>query len=327
MPMKISRRRCLQLAAGGAVMPATSRIAGAQSYPSRPIRLIAPFPPGGVVDLFSRLIGQALSERLRQPVFIENRAGAGGNLGTAVAARAEPDGYTLLLMTSTNAINQTLYDNLNFHIVRDFAPVASIDRSVGVLEVHPSFPAKTVPEFIAYLKANPGRVNYGSGGSGSSQHIYGALFKQMAGVDMVHVPYRGGGPAMIDLLAGQTSVMFDTLATSIEHIKAGKLRPLGVTSATRVKLLPDVPTIGEFVTGYEATGWQGIAAPRNTPDQIIDELHAQINACLDDAKVSAHIEELGYAVFKSSRVEFTQFVSDSTEKWGKVIRAANIKVD
>ena len=281
------RRRFLHLAAGAAALPALSRIAKAQAYPTRPVRLIAPFPAGGVVDLFSRLIGQPLSERLGQPVIIENRAGAGGNVGTEAVVRASPDGYTLLLITSTNAINQTLYDKLNFDFVRDIVPVASIDRGIGVLEVHPSFPAKTVPEFISYLKANPGKVNMASGGIGSSQHIYGELFKMMAGVDMVHVPYRGGGPALTDLLAGQVPVMFDTIATSMEQIKAGKLRALAVTAATRSEVLPDIPTIGEFVPGYEATGWQGIGAPRNTPPEIIDRLHREINACLDDPKVKA----------------------------------------
>jgi tripartite-type tricarboxylate transporter receptor subunit TctC len=271
--MKLFRRNFLHLAAGAAALPALPRIVRAQAYPTRPLRLIAPFPAGGVVDLFSRLIGQALSERLGQQVVVENRAGAGGNLGTEAVVRAAPDGYTLLLMTSTNAINQTLYDNLSFHVVRDLTPVASINRGIGVLEVHPSLPVKTVAEFVAYAKANPGKINFASGGIGSSQHIYGELFRTMASVDMVHVPYRGGGPALIDLLAGQVLVMFDTLATSMEHIKAGKLRPLGVTSATRVEVLPQVPTIGETVVGYEATGWQGFAVPRNTPPEIVDRLH------------------------------------------------------
>jgi tripartite-type tricarboxylate transporter receptor subunit TctC len=287
--------------------------------------LIAPFPPGGVVDLFARLIGQPLSERLGQPVIIDNRAGAGGNVGTEAAVRAASDGYTLLLLTSTNAINQTLHENLNFDIVRDPAPVASILRGMGMLDVHPSFPAKTVPEFIAYAKANPGKINMGSAGPGSAQHTYGELFKAMTGVEMVHVPYRGGGPALTDLLAGQIQVMFDTLATSMEHIKAGKLRALAVTSATRSQVLPDIPTIGEFVPSYEATGWQGIAVPRGTPSAILDRLHTEINACLDDPKLRARIAELGYLVFTSSRAEFTQFVAESTEKWAKVIRAANIR--
>ena len=325
--MKLPRRQFLHLAAGAAALPAASRIAWAQAYPTRPVRLITPFPAGGVTDLFSRLIGQPLSERLGQPVIIENRAGAGGNVGTEAVVRASPDGYTLLLITSTNAINQTLYDKLNFDFVRDIVPVASIVRGIGVLEVHPSFPAKTVPEFISYLKANPGKVNMASAGIGTSQHIYGELFKMMAGVEMVHVPYRGGGPALTDLLAGQVPVMFDTIATSMEQIKAGKLRALAVTSATRSDVLPDIPTIGEFVPGYEATAWQGIGAPRSTPPEIIDRLHREINACLDDPKVKARIVELGYLVFKTSQTEFSSFVGESIEKWAKVIRAANIKAE
>jgi tripartite-type tricarboxylate transporter receptor subunit TctC len=325
--MKLPRRKFLYLAAGAVGLTAFCGVARAQSYPSRPVRLIAPFPAGGVVDLFSRLVGQRLSERLGQPVVIENRAGAGGNVGTEAVVRASPDGYTLLLITSTNAINQTLYNRLNFDFVRDIAPVASIDRGIGVLEVHPSFPARTVPEFISYVKANPGRVNMASGGIGSSQHVYGELFKMMAGVDMVHVPYRGGGPALADLLAGQVPVMFDTIATSMPQIKAGKLRPLAVTAASRSEVLPDIPTIGEFVPGYEATGWQGIGAPRNTPPEIIARLHSEINACLDDPKVKARIVELGYLVFKSSQPEFTSFIAESVEKWAKVIRAANIRAE
>jgi tripartite-type tricarboxylate transporter receptor subunit TctC len=299
----------------------------AQTYPTRPVRLIVPFPPGGQADVFARLIGQPLSARLSQPVIIENRAGAGGNTGTEAVVRAPPDGHTLLFLTSSNALNQTLYDKLNFDVVRDIAPVASIDRGMGVLAVHPSFPAKDVPEFIAYAKANPGKVNMASGGIGSSQHIYGELFKMMTGVNMVHVPYRGGGPALADLLAGQVPVMFDSIATSLEQIRAGKLRVLAVTAAERSDVLPNVPTIGEFVPGYEATGWQGIGAPQNTPSSILDRLHEEINVCLDDPKLRGRITEMGYTVFRTSRAEFTQFVAESTEKWAKVIRAANIKVE
>jgi len=323
----MNRRRLLQLAAVAAALPAVSRIAVAETYPSRPVRLIAPFPAGGVVDLFSRLIGQPLSDRLGQSVIIENRAGAGGNVGTEAVVRAPPDGYTLLLMSSTNALNQTLYSNLSFDIVRDLVPIASINRGIGVLVVHPSFPATTMPEFIAYVKANPGRVNMASGGIGSSQHIYGELFKLMAGVDMVHVPYRGGGPALIDLLAGQVPVMFDTIATSMEHIKAGKLRALAVTAGARSPVLPDVPTVGEFVPGYEATGWQGLGAPRNTPAEITERLHAEINACLEEPRIRARIVGLGYLEFITTQAEFTRFVAESTEKWGKVIRAANIRAE
>jgi len=325
--MKLPRRKFLHLAASAAALPAMSSIASALNYPTRPVRLIAPFPPGGVVDLFSRLIAQPLSERLGQPVFVENRAGAGGNLGTEAVVRAAPDGYTLLYMGSSNAINQTLYDNLHFDIVRDIVPIASINRGMGVLEVHPDFPAKTGPEFIAYAKANPGRINYASSGIGSTPHIYGELFKMMAGVDLVVVQYRGTGPALPDVLSGKVPVMFDTLATSIEHIKAGKLRALGVTAAIRSPVLPDVPAIREFVSGYEATAWQGIGAPRNTPVEIVERLHREINACVADPKFSARTIELGYIPFVSTRAEFSAFVAESTEKWAKVIKAAGITVE
>jgi tripartite-type tricarboxylate transporter receptor subunit TctC len=326
--MKLPHRRSfLHLTAGAAALPIASRPARAQTYPTQPIRLIAPFPAGGVVDLFARLIAQPLSARLGQPVIVENRAGAGSNVGTEAVVRAPPDGYTLLYLSSSNALNQTLYEKLNFDFVRDIAPIASINRGVGVLEVHPSFAAKSVPEFIAYAKANPGKINMASGGIGSTQHIYGELFKMMAGVNLVHVPYRGGGPALIDLLAGQVQVMFDTIATSVEQIRSGKLRALAVTGATRSAVLPDIPTIGEFVPGYEATGLQGIGAPRNTPAEIINRLHKEINASLADPKISARILELGYVPFVSSQAEFSSFVAESTEKWGKIIRAANIKAE
>jgi tripartite-type tricarboxylate transporter receptor subunit TctC len=325
--MKIPRRLFLHLAVGATALPALPRVASALDYPTRPVRLIAPFPPGGVVDLFARLIGQPLSERLGQPVVIENRAGAGGNVGTEFVVRAPPDGYTLLYLTSSNTINQTLYENLNFDIARDMVPIASINRGMGVLEVHPSFPAETGPEFIAYAKANPGKINYASSGIGSSPHIYGELFKMMAGVDMVAVQYRGTGPALPDVLSGKVPVMFDTLATSIEHIKAGRLRALGVTAANRSPVLPDVPAIREFVPGYEATGWAGIGAPRNTPVEIVERLHREINACVADSRFSTRTIELGYTPFASTREEFSRFVVESTEKWAKVIRAANIRVE
>jgi tripartite-type tricarboxylate transporter receptor subunit TctC len=325
--MKLPRRKFLHLAASAAALPAMPSIASALDYPTRPVRLIAPFPPGGVVDLFSRLITQLLSERLGQSVIVENRAGADGNLGTEAAVRAAPDGYTLLLMTSTNAINQTLYEDLHFDIVRDIVPIASINRGMGVLEVHPDFPAKTGPEFIAYAKANPGRINYASAGIGSSPHIYAELFKMTAGVDLVAVHYRGTGPALPDVLSGKVPVMFDTLATSIEHIKADKLRALGVTAATRSPVLPNVPAIREFVPGYEATGWQGIGAPRNTPVEIVERLHREINACVADPKFTARTLELGYLPFVSTQAEFAAFVVESTEKWAKVLRAAGIKLE
>jgi len=317
----------MQTAASAAVIPAFAVSASALDYPTRPVRLIAPFPPGGVVDLFARLIGQPLSECLGQPVIIENRAGAGGNVGTEVVVMAPPDGYTLLLLTSSNTINQTLYDNLNFDIVRDIVAVASINRGMGVLEVHPSFPAETGAEFIAYAKTNPGKINYASAGIGSSPHIYGELFKMVAGVDLVAVQYRGTGPALPDVLSGKVPVMFDTLATSIEHIKAGRLRALGVTAATRSAVLPDVPAIAEFLPGYEATAWEGIGAPRNTPREIVERLHREINACVADPRFSTRTIELGYAPFASTQEEFAKFVVESTEKWAKVIHAANMKAE
>jgi len=325
--MKVLRRRFLHLAAGAAALPVLPRDATAIDYPTRPVRLIAPFPAGGVVDLFSRLIAQPLSERLGQPVIVENRAGAGSNLGTESVVRAAPDGYTLLLMSSSNAINQTLYDNLHFDIVRDIVPIASINRGMGVLEVHPDFPAKTGPEFITYVRANPGKINYASAGIGSSPHIYAELFNMMAGVALVAVQYRGTGPALPDVLSGKVPVMFDTVATSIEHIKAGKLRALGVTAGARSAILPDVPTISEFLPGYEATSWEGIGAPRSTPVDIVERLHGEINACVTDAKFSARTIELGYSPFVSTQAEFSAFVVESIEKWAKVIRAAGIKAE
>ena len=322
--MKLSRRNFLHVAAGAAALPALSRIAWAQAYPARPVRLIAPFPPGGVVDLYARLIGQWLSEHLGQPFVIENRAGAGGNVGTEVVVHAPPDGYTLLQLSSSNAWNATLYDNLKFDFIRDIAPVASIYRAPAVLVVHPSFPVKSVPELIAYAKANPGRINMASGGVGSAQHVYGELFKMMAGVDMLHVPYRGGGPALADLLAGQVPLMFDTLATSIEHIRAGKLRALAVTGAVRSQVLPDTPTVGDFVPGYEGIGWQGVGAPRNTPAEIIDKLNKEINAGLGDPRIKARVADLGGTVFISSPADFGKFIAVYTEKWAKVIKFAGM---
>jgi tripartite-type tricarboxylate transporter receptor subunit TctC len=320
------RRQFLHLAAGAAALPAVSRIAWAQTYPTRPVRLVVGFPPGGVADLYARLIGQWLSERLGQPFIIENRAGAGSNLATEAVVRAPPDGYTLLQASSANAWNATLYDNLNFNFIRDIAPVASIYSAPAVLVVQTSFPAKSVPALIAYAKANPGKINMASGGVGSAAHVYGELFKMMAGVDMLHVPYRGGGPALADLLAGQIPVMFDTLATAIEHIRAGKVLALAVTSAKRSEVLPDIPTVGDFVPGYEGTGWQGVGAPKNTPAEIIDMLNKEINAGLADPRMKARIAALGGTVFASSPAEFGTFIADYTEKWAKVIRAANIKL-
>jgi tripartite-type tricarboxylate transporter receptor subunit TctC len=325
--MKLPRRRFLHLVAGAAAIPTFSRTASAEAYPTRPVRLIAPFPPGGVVDLFARLISEPLSERLGQPVIIENRAGAGGNVGTEAVVRAPADGYTLLFLTSSNTINQTLYQDLRFDIVRDIVAVASINRGMGVLEVHPSFPATTGAEFIAYVKANPGKINYASSGIGSSPHIYAELFKIMAGVDLVAVHYRGTGPALVDVLSGQVPVMFDTVATSIPHIKAGRMRALGVTAAARSPALPDVPTIAEFLPGYEATAWQGIGVPSKTPVDIVERLHREINACVADPKFTARTLELGYIPFVSTQAEFAAFVVESTEKWAKVIQTAGLKAE
>jgi tripartite-type tricarboxylate transporter receptor subunit TctC len=320
--MKLPRRNFLHLAA----LPVVPRIAWAQAYPSRPVRLIVGFSAGGVLDVFARLIGQWLSERLGQAFIVENRAGVGGNLAAEAVVKAPPDGYTLLQIGAHNAWNVTLYDNLSFNFIRDIAPVASIYRGPAVLVVHPSFPPKSVPELIAHAKSNPGKINMASGGVGSAAHVYGELFKMMTGVDMLHVPYRGGGPALTDLLAGQVPVMFDTLATSIEHIRAGKLRALAVTSATRSEVLPDIPTVSDFVPGYEGTGWQGIGAPRNTPAEIIDKLNKEINAGLTDPRMKARIADFGYTVFASSPADFRTFIAAYTEKWAKVIKFSGAKI-
>jgi tripartite-type tricarboxylate transporter receptor subunit TctC len=325
--VKLSRRRFLHLAAGAAVLPAVSCPATAQSYPTRPVHLIVGFPAGGATDIMARLIGQSLSARLGQQFVIENRPGAGSNIGTEAVVRATADGYTLLLVTGSNAWNATLYQNLNIDFVRDIAPVASISRGLGVLVVPPSFPVKSVPELIAYAKAHPGKISMASGGIGSPEHVWGELFKMMAGLDMLHVPYRGGGPALIDLLGGQVQVMFEPLLSAIEYIKAGKLRVLAVTSATRSDTLPDVPTIGEFVPGYEAGGWTGIGAPRNTPAEIIDRLNSEINAGLADPAMRARLADVGYTAIAGSPADFREFIAAQTEKWGKVIRAADIKAD
>ena len=324
--MKLPRRTFLHLAAGAAALPTAPRFACGQTYPSRPARLIVGFSAGGVLDVFARLIGQWLSERLGQAFIVENRAGAGGNLAAEAVVKAPPDGYTLLQIGAHNAWNVTLYDNLSFNFIRDIAPVASIYRGPAVLVVHPSFPPKSVPELIAHAKSNPGKINMASGGVGSAAHVYGELFKMMTGVDMLHVPYRGGGPALTDLLAGQVPVMFDTLATSIEHIRAGKLRALAVTSATRSEVLPDIPTVSDFVPGYEGTGWQGIGAPRNTPAEIIDKLNKEINAGLTDPRMKARIADFGYTVFASSPADFRTFIAAYTEKWAKVIKFSGAKI-
>jgi tripartite-type tricarboxylate transporter receptor subunit TctC len=312
---------------GAAAVPAAPHFAKAETYPSRPVRWIVGFGAGSSADIFARLMGQWLSERLGQPFVVENRPGAGGNIATETVVRANPDGYTLLLMTSANIWNATLYDNLNFNFIRDIVPIAGIIRGLGVMEVNPSFPAKTIPEFIAYAKANPGKINMASGGVGSPQHLYGELFMMLTGVNMLHVPYRGSPQAVTSLFAGETQVIFDTLSTSIENIRADKLRALAVTSAARSDLLPDVPTVGEFVPGYEATVWLGLGAPKDTPAEIVDRLNGEVNAGLADPKLKAKIESLGYSPFVNSPAELGRFIADNTEKWGKVIRTANIKAN
>jgi tripartite-type tricarboxylate transporter receptor subunit TctC len=325
--MKLPRRNFLHLAACAAALPAVSRVARAQVYPSRPVRLVVGFPPGGPTDIAARPMGQWLSERLGQQFVIENRPGAGSNIGTEAVVRAPPDGYTLLLAYSSNAINATLYDRLNFNFIRDIAPVASISRETTVMVVNPSFPAKTVPEFVAYAKANSGKINFASGGNGTPPHVVGELFKMMAGVNLIHVPYRGGAPAVTDLLGGQVQVMFASPSISIEHVRAGKLRALAVTTATRSGALPDVPTVGDFLSGFEASVWLGIGAPKNTPAEIIDKLNKEINAGLAEPKIRARFADLGSTVLPGSPSDFGKLIADETEKWGKVIRAANIKAE
>jgi tripartite-type tricarboxylate transporter receptor subunit TctC len=319
------RRQFLHLAAGAVALPAVSRIACAQAYPTRPVRLIVGFTPGSAPDIVARLMGQWLSERLGQQFLVENRPGAGGNIGTEVVVRAPADGYTLLLVGAPNAINTTLYDKLSFNFLRDIAPVAGISRERIVMVVHPSFPAKTVPEFIAYAKASPGKVAMASPGNGSSPHVSGELFKMMAGIEMIHVPYRGGGQVMTDLIAGQVQVSFIGLSVAIEHIRSGKLRALAVTAATRSEVLPDIPTVGDFVPGYEASAFWGIGAPRNTPGEIVDKLNKEINASLSDPQLSRRLAEGGGTVFAGSPADFGKFIDDETEKWAKVIKFASIK--
>lgn len=325
--MKLPRRKFLDLAAGAVALPVVARVARAQAYPTRPVRLIVCFAAGGPSDITARLIGQWLSERLGQSFIIENRPGAGGNIATEMVVRARPDGYTLLEATSTNAWNVALYRNLSFDFIRDLAPVAGVCRYAGVMVVNPSIPAETVPEFIVYAKANPGKINMGSGGAGTPSHLYGELFKKMTGLELVHVPYRGGGPAVIDLLSGQVQVFFGTVSVSIDHIRSGKLRALGVTTSTRMDVLPDVPPMSDFVPGYEANGWEGIVAPKDLPPEIIDTLNKEINAALVDANFKSRLANLGVEPFANSPVEFSNFIVDYTEKWGKVIQAAGIKAE
>ena len=323
--MYISRRRLLHLATGAATLPAAWRVAKAESYPTRPVRLIISFPAGGPNDVVARLLGQSLSERLGQPFIIENRSGAGGTVGTEVVVRASPDGYTLLQVNTPNAINATLYDNLTYNFIRDIVPVASIMRTPLVMEVNPSFPTKTIPEFIAFAKANPGKINMASGGNGTPGHVAGELFKMMAGVSMVHVPYRGGAFALTDLLGGQVQVLIDPIPASIGYLRAGKLHALAVTTTTRSDVLADVPTVNEFVPGYDASAWYGIGAPRGTPTEIIDRLNSAINACLAEPVLKARLADVGGMPFSSSPAQFGNFIAAETEKWAKVIKSAGIK--
>jgi tripartite-type tricarboxylate transporter receptor subunit TctC len=323
---KLARRQFLHLAAGSAAIPAVSQIAGAQTYPARPVRIIVGFAAGGSTDLYARLMGQRLSERLGQPFIIDNRPGAGSNIGTEVAANAAPDGYTLLMVTNTNAINVTLYDKLNFNFIRDITPVARVAYTPLVVVVNLAVPAKTVPEFIAYAKANPGKLNIGSAGIGTPQHVAGELFKMMAGVNMVQLQYRGSAPAIADLLGGQVQVMFPSMAESIEYIRAGAIRALAVTSASRSDALPDLPILADFVPGFEASAWFGVGAPRNTPTEIVDKLNKEINAGLVDPKIKALFAELGGIVLPGSPADFRNLIVEETEKWAKVIRELNIKL-
>jgi len=325
--MKLPRRKFLRVAAGAAALPALPRVASALDYPTRPVHLLVGFAAGGPLDTSARLIGRWLSERLGQPFVIDNRPGAGSNLATEIVARAPPDGYTLLEASAANAWNAALYDNLSFNFIRDIALVAGVRRAAGVMEVNPSVPVRTVPEFIAYAKANPGKINMATGGAGSAPHLYGELFKMMAGVDLVTVNYRGSAPALPDLIAGQVQVMFDVVISSIGHIRAGKLRPLGVTTTTRLEVLPDVPPISDFLPGYEASSWDGIGAPANTPPEIVEILNKQVNAALADPTFKARLADLGAEPFAGSPAEFGKFIVDYTEKWGEVIRAAGIKAE
>ena len=321
--MKLPRRKFLHLAAGAAALPVVSRIARAQSYPTRPVRIVVGFPAGNAPDTVARLIGQGLSERLNQPFVIENRPGAASNIGTELVVRAPADGYTLLLVVASNAYNVTLYPDLKFNFIQDIAPVARIGSGPFVLVVNPSFPAKTVPEFITHAKANPGKVTMASPGIGSANHIYGALFEMMTGINLVHVPYRGS--FMADLLSGQVQVLFGPLPLTIEYIRTGKLRALAVTAGTRSELLPDIPAIDEFVQGYEASGWYGVGAPKGTPQPIIDKLNASINAGLADPAMKARLANLGVTVLAGTPADFAKLIAEETDKWAKVVKLAGIK--
>jgi tripartite-type tricarboxylate transporter receptor subunit TctC len=325
--MKLLRRDFLCLAASAVAFPVMSRTAAALDYPTHPVRIIVGFAAGQAIDITTRLIGQWLSVRLGQQFIIENRPGAGGNIATEAVMRAPADGYTLLAVGSNNMINATLYEKLNFDFIRDIAPVASIARVPQVMEVNPSFPAKTVPEFIAYAKANPGKISFASAGSGSVAHVTAEMFKMMTGTNMLHVPYRGAALALTDLLGGQVQVMFDNMPSSIEHIRAGRLRPLAVTTATRLEVLPDAPTVGEFVPGFETSAWGGIGAPKGTPTEIIAKLNMEINAALADPTMKARIDGLGGSVFALSPAEYKKLLAAETDKWAKVIKSSNARPD
>jgi tripartite-type tricarboxylate transporter receptor subunit TctC len=325
--MKLPRRQFLHLAAGAAALPAVSRFAWAQAYPTRPVRLIVPFGPAGGTDITARLIGQWLSERLGQQFVIENRPGAGSNIGTEAVVRAAPDGYTLGLFGAPSAINATLYDKLNFNFVRDIAPIAPIVRFPYIMVVNPSFPAKTLPEFIAYAKANPGKINMASPGSGSTPHINGELFKVMTGTNMVHVPYRSAAAVMTDLLSGQVQLYFGTTASSLEYVRTGKLRALAVTIERRLDELPDIPAVAEFVPGYEASNWFGVGAPRDTPVEIIDKLNKEIHAGVADPKMKARLADLGGTPLLGSPADFGKLIAEETEKWGKVVKFSGARAD
>ena len=325
--MRHPRRRILQLAAGSVAFSAMPRFVRAETYPARPVHIIVGFPPGAASDINARLIGDWLSGRLGQQFIVDNRPGAGSNVGTEAAAHAPADGYTLLLVTPPNAINASLYDNLNFNFLRDIAPVGSIMRTPMVMEVNAALPIKTVAEFIAYAKANPGKINMASGGNGSPQHIAGELFSMMAGVKMIHVPYRGEGLALPDLIGGQVQVMFGVMPASLGYIRAGKLRALAVTAAARQAVLPDVPAVDEFLPGFEAGGWYGIAAPKATPPDIVNRLNAEINSAIADSTTKDRLTDLGCKVFAGSPDDFGKFIADETEKWAKVIKLAGIRTD
>jgi tripartite-type tricarboxylate transporter receptor subunit TctC len=322
--MKLPRRAFLRLAAGAASLPAARRIARAQAYPTRPVRLIVGFAAGGGADIMARLMGQWLSERMGGSFVVENRTGAGTNIATETVVNATPDGHTLLLATSSNAFNATLYHDLRFNFLRDIAPVAGVNREPHVIEVNPSLPVHTVPEFIAYAKANPG-LNMGSGGVGSGNHVCGELFSMMTGVRFTHVPYRGAAPALVDLMGGQVQVLFAVISSSIEHVRAGKLRALAVTTATRSAVLPDLPTVADFVPGYEASFWTGVCAPKDTPAEIVDMLNKEINAGLTDPRMQARFADLSSTAMPGSPADFGKFIAEETQRWGKVIRTAGIR--